>query len=97
MSIERGRKPYQLHLSEETPETLWFFGEGIMIWPSGSRRGVLRSGVYAEKLKGQKVAGLTAFKAMSRLDLYFDGKFWSLPEKTLFGAYSKNARKREIK
>jgi len=93
MSIEGGRKPYQLRLDEQTPETLWFFEKGIVIWPSSSERGVLRSGVYAEKLKRQKVAGLTAFKARERLDLYLDGNFWSLPEGTIFGAYTKNAKK----
>ena len=76
---------------------MWYFEKGTVIWPSDSRRGVLRSDVYAEKLEGQKVAGLTAFKAKERLDLYFDGKFWSLPEGTVFGAYSKNAKKRKIK
>ena len=49
--------PYQLHLGEQTPETLWFFKEGTMIWPEGSKRGVLRNGVYARKLEGKKVPG----------------------------------------
>lgn len=97
MSVEGGRKPYQLHLGEQTPETLWVFEEGTMIWPKNSRRGVLRNGVYARKLEGEKIAGLTAFQAQERLDLYLDGSYWSLPEGTMFGAYAKNAKMREMK
>jgi hypothetical protein len=97
MSIEGGRRPYQLHLGEKTPETLWFFEEGTMIWPERSRRGVLRNGVYARKLEGEKITGLTAFQAQNRLNLYFDGKYWSLPEGTIFGAYAKNAKRGKIK
>jgi len=97
MSVESGKKPYQLHLGEQTPETLWFFEEGTTIWPEGSKRGVLRNGVYARKLEGKKVSGLTAFKAQERLYLYLDGSYWSLSEGTIFGAYDKNAKKRKIK
>jgi len=68
-----------------------------MIWPEGSKRGVLRNGVYARKLEGKKVSGLTAFQAQNKLDLYLNGNYWSLPEGTIFGAYAKNAKMREMK
>ena len=89
--------PYQLHLGEKIPETLWFFEEGTMIWPERSKRGVLRNGVYARKLEEKKVSGLTAFQAQNKLDLYLNGNYWSLPEGTIFGAYTENAKKRKIK
>jgi hypothetical protein len=95
--MSKERRPYQLHLGEQTPETVWFFEEGTMIWSENSRREVLRNGVYARKLEGKKVSGLTAFQAQERLDLYLNGNYWSLPEGTMFGAYAKNAKKRKIK
>jgi len=61
MSVEGGRKPYQLHLGEQIPEILWFFKEGTMIWPEGSKRGVLRNGVYARKLEGKKIFRTNCF------------------------------------
>jgi len=83
---------YQLHLGEETPETLYRFSFGTVIYSISSHRGVLQKDVTA-KLTGQKRNGLNVYKSLSRIDLYFDGNDWSLNEGTCFGAYSKKAKK----
>lgn len=63
-----------------------------MIYPSGSKRGVLMSPLYAEALK-TNINGLPGFKALGRIDLYLDGNYWFLPEGTLFGANKKGQKK----
>ncbi len=67
----------------------------MIIFPENSGRGSLRKPVYAERLNN-KIKGLPGFRALERVDLYFDGHYWSLPEGTIFGAYARNARKRKI-
>jgi len=94
---KEGHNPYQLHLGEKIPETIFFFEAGVMIYPKGSKRGELRNGIFAEKIEGIKTYGLTSFKALQRLDLELNNRYWSLPEGTVFGAYAKKAKKREIK
>jgi len=96
--MSKERPPYQLHLGEEGEKLsdLFYFSEGVVIWPERGSRGVLREGVYAQKTK-MKVQGLTGFKALGRIDLYLDSKYWSLPEGTIFGAYAKNAKKVSLK
>ena len=94
--MSRVERPYQLHLGEETPRTIFRFDEGTVIYPLHSRRGVLRNPVFARETKG-KAKGLTVFESLSRVDLYFDGQYWSLPEGSLFAAYKKKAKKVKIK
>ena len=89
---KEGRRPYQLHLGEQVPETIYEFPTGTVIYPERSSRGVLIRPIYARKIKG-----LTDYQALTRIDLYLDGRYWSLPERTLFEAYSKKAHKRKIK
>ncbi len=96
MTPER-KGSYQLHFDEEIPETLYFFSKETVIYPQYSKRGVLTNNVFAEKIEGYKVRGLTAFKSRQRLYLYLDNRYWTLPEGTIFGAYAKNAKRREIK
>jgi hypothetical protein len=87
--------PYQLRLGEKLPEIIYRFDVGTVIYPLHSHRGVLQAPIFAQKTKS-KHNGLTVYESMTRVDLYFDGRFWSLPEGTLFGAYSKQAHKVKI-
>jgi len=57
---------------------------------------VLTRSIHARRTNG-KIKGLTGYQALTRIDLYLNGRYWSLPEGTLFGAYSKKAHKRKIK
>lgn len=70
------RPPYQFHLGEEIPRTIYYFDQGTVIYPLYYRRGSLRNGLYAEPT-GIEVNGLTGFRSLGRIDLYFDGQYWS--------------------
>lgn len=93
---KEGKRPYQLHLDEQVPETIYEFFAGTVIYPERSSRGVLTRSIHARRTNG-KIKGLTGYQALTRIDLYLNGRYWSLPEGTLFGAYSKKAHKRKIK
>jgi hypothetical protein len=79
--------PYQLHLNEELPETVCHFKAGTVIYPLNSKRGVLQSYLIAQETS-KKYQKLKIYKSLKRIDLYFDNHYWSLPEGTLFTAYS---------
>ncbi len=91
-------RSYQLHFGEdkELPKEVYYFHEGVIIYPANSGRGVLRKPINAKRLDA-KIKGLTGFIAHERIDLYFNGRYWSLPEGTIFGAYVKKASKRQIR
>jgi hypothetical protein len=94
--LRKEGSPYQLHLGEKIPETLYRFDKGTVIYPLDSRQGVLRDSIFAEKTDRKDRGGLIVYKSKTPIDLYFDRRFWSLPEGTLFGAYSKQAHKVKI-
>lgn len=87
-------RAYQLHLGEMTPETVYQFNSGIVIYPSNSYKGVLQNSVIARGTNLKRL-GLRVYKSLNRIDLYFGHNFWSLPEGTLFAAYRK--QRHEIK
>lgn len=88
-------KAYQLHLNEPIPEIVFRFDEGTVIYPWGSHRGMLRSPVMARATNMER-NGLQVYKSLTRIDLYFSQSYWSLPEGTLFGAYSNKKHKVRI-
>lgn len=95
---ERERPPYQRRFGEEGELERYLFPKGTMIWPETSGRGVLTEGCYAERLPPQiKIKGLTGFQSCGPLHLYFDRKYWTLPQGTRFGACLKNAKRVKIK
>ena len=87
-------RAYQLHLGEPVPEIVYRFNKDTVIYPWGSHRGVLRNLVTARETKMERY-GLRVYESLSRVDLYFDNRYWSLPEGSLFGAYQK--KRHEIK
>ncbi|MBI4973030.1 hypothetical protein HZC27_00255 [Candidatus Roizmanbacteria bacterium] len=83
---------YQMHFDEKEVETVYRFLEGTVIYPDRSGRGMLRGEISAKKLP-YHVNGLTGYRSGCRMDLHHDGRYWSLPEGTDFGAYANKARK----
>ncbi|MBI5123139.1 hypothetical protein HZA75_04755 [Candidatus Roizmanbacteria bacterium] len=88
------KRAYQLHLGEKVPEIVYRFNKATVIYPWGSHRGVLRNPVTARKTE-MKRYGLMVYESLSRIDLYFSNRYWSLPEGTFFGAFSN--KRHEIK
>ena len=66
------------------------------IWPDKTGMGVVQEEFAADKI-GQKINGLSGYRTRTTVKLYRDEHFWSLPQGALFGAYSKNLRRRTIK
>jgi len=83
---------YQLHFKEEDPTGVVRFAPKTVIYINGRQTAVLQDNCYA-KPTGAKRQELSEYIALSRLDLYFDGRFWSMGEGTLFTAYASKARK----
>jgi len=79
---------------EAKDKNLLSFPKGTVVWPLGSRRGVLRQDILAHGID-QKIKGLPGFQALQRMSLYLDRRYWSLPKGTFFGAYQNNAQKVE--
>lgn len=90
--MARTEGPYQLHLGETVPETLYQFYKDTVIYPLCSGRGNLRNPITAEEIQTKR-GGLTVYRSLSRIDLYLDGHWWSLPEGSLFAAYSNERHK----
>ena len=88
-------QPYQLHLQEPTPETVFQFNSGTVIYPIGKGRGVLQHPITA--MITTRRGRYAVYKSLTRIDLYFNHYFWSLPENTLFEAHSSKRRKVTIK
>lgn len=87
-------RAYQLHLGEKVPEIVYRFNQGTVVYPWRSHRGVLRNPVTARETKMER-NGLRVYESLSRIDLNFDDRYWSLPEGSLFAAYQK--KRHEIK
>jgi hypothetical protein len=86
------QQPYQVHLGEKELVNLYRFSKGTVVYLKGRQSAVLREPVYGKKTE-EKIRGLTAYIATSRLDLYYNTRFWSEPEGSIFTAYSSKARK----
>lgn len=86
---------YQLHLPAEGPENLQEivrFAKGTVIYINGHQTAVLQDDCYAEPT-GRKKRRLGEYIAKSRLDLFFNTRFWSMPIGTMFTAYKNTAHK----
>ena len=94
---EKERPPLQLPFGVENLKNIWFFPHETIIWPERGGRGMVQEGLYAEKLKKRKIKGLNGFRAISSCLLYFDGRYWTLPKDSPFGAYARNGMKVRIK
>lgn len=92
---KREAEAYQLHLGEKLPETVYRFDQGTVIYPLNSSRGTLRNSVTARE-RNMKRSGLKVYESLSRIDLFFDNRYRSMPEGTLFGAYQKKRHKVKI-
>jgi len=89
--------PLQLPFrAENLKKNVWFFPHGTVIWPERGGRGMVQKGLHAEKLEKRKVKGLSGFRALDDCILYFDEKYWTLPEGFRFGTYAKNGKKVKI-
>jgi len=82
---------YQLHF-KENPTGVVRFAPKTVIYINGRQTAVLQNDCYARPT-GAKRRGLGEYIAQSSLDLYFDGRFWSMGEGTLFTAYASKAKK----
>jgi len=93
---DRERPPLQLLFGAEKLTDVWFFPHGTMIWPERGGRGVVQEGLYAIKSK-EKIRKLSGFWMLNDCTLYLNGKYWTLPKGSLFGAYAKNGKKVKLK
>ena len=74
-----------------SPELLFLFPAGTIIWPENSSQGSLTTDIIAKRI-GRKIKELSGFQANSQLILYKNQRYWILPAGSCFGAYRKNAR-----
>ena len=86
---------YQIHLPEKGPENLQEivrFPTKSVIYINGRQTAVLQNDCYA-KPTGKVRRRFKEYMATSRLDLYYDTRFWSMPIGTLFTAKASKAKK----
>lgn len=91
----REAEAFQPHLGEKLPETVYRFDRDTVIYPLYSSRGSLCNLVTARVTKMKK-NGLKVYESLGRIDLYFNNHYWSIPERTLFGAYQNKRHKVKI-
>lgn len=88
---------YQIHLPEpeqgqENLQELVCFAAKTVIYINGHQTAVLQKDCYAKPTR-KKRKGLGEYIAQSRLDLYFNTHFWSMPPGTMFTAYANKGKK----
>ena len=86
------RPHYQYHYEEKEITNIVRFPAKTVIYINGYQTAVLKTDCFAERLNSKR-RGPYEYVARSRLDLYFNTRFWSEGEGTMFTAYAKKARK----
>lgn len=88
----------QFKLSETNVEKIivYLVPRGAIIFPSHTGEGIVQGEFFADKIIGEKIRGLTGFRARGAVSLYYDGRYWGLSTGALFGAYPNNLHKRTI-
>ncbi len=81
----------QIPFKEIYPEVYQFNGD-VIIYPQRERQGVVQHPFQAKKIPG-KINGLSGFRDLGPVTLYLDGRFWTLPRGSCFGAYAASAKK----
>ena len=88
---------YQIPLPDpkkgpENFQKIVHFAAETVIYIEGRQPAVLQDKCFAEPT-GKKRGRLSEYIAQSRLDLYFNTRFWSMPVGTMFTAYKNMAHK----
>ena len=97
MGNEGTMTPFQMSLEggKVELENICGFSKGTVIYPEGwgaRTLWILSSNLIARKLI-YEVRGLTGYEAVTLIKSHHNGKDWSLPKGTCFGAYANKARK----
>ena len=97
MGNEGTMTPFQMSLEGRKVEleNIRGFSKGTVIYPEGwgaRTLWILSSNLIARKLT-YEVRGLTGYEAVTPIKSHHNGKDWSLPKGTCFGAYANKARK----
>jgi len=83
----------QLPLRPENVQEIFVFPAGAYaIYPEEGHRGAPTQDITAEKI-GRKVKGLTGYRSLTQIHMYYQGRQWQRSIGTVFGAYSSQAHK----
>lgn len=81
----------QLPLRAEGIQEVFVFHAGAYaIYPEDGHRGAPTQDITAEKI-GRKVKGLTGYRSLTQIYMYYQGREWQRSIGTVFGAYSSKA------
>jgi len=87
-----GGRAVQLPLKKEGVQEVFVFHAGAYaIYPEDGHKGAPTQDITAEKI-GRKVKGLTGYRSLTQIHMYYQGRQWQRSIGTAFGAYSSKAR-----
>ncbi len=93
MANPEGGGAVQLPLRKEgVPEVYVFRAGAYAIYPEDGHKGAPTQDITAEKI-GRKVKGLTGYRSLTQIHMYYEGRQWQRSIGTLFGAFSAKAHK----
>jgi len=78
----------------EKPSNQYLISRGAIVYPTRYRFGVeLQESIIAERTPRKDRGGYTNYIALETMTVFREGRYWSLPKGTLFGAYSRIVKK----
>ena len=86
------KEAFQTSSKETRSDECYSFPAKTVIYIDGWQSAVLRVQATGKRT-GKKIKGLAEYTATCRLDLFYNGNFWSLREGTIFTAYQNKARR----